>query len=367
MKSFAALADFFNRRPYLVALLLTLALTAWMASGLQGSGPAGDGVAAEDENGPALPKVRVRTIKAEPVRRTLTLYGRTEPDRLATLKAETEGRVTEVMAQRGAPVRKGDPIARIAIRDRAQRLDHARKLLEQKLIEFEGAKKLNDKGYQGKVYLAQVGAELADAEATIARLELEIENTVIRAPFDGILTERHVEVGDYLAVGDPAAVVVDLDPLIVRADVTQADVSDLSIGQSAQIRLMDGRNHAGRIRYLASIADENTNTFRVEAALENPGLGMLAGMSAEMNIGLEETMAVRISPALLALNEAGDLGVKSVNAGEVHFTPIDLVKSDADGAWITGLGDEVTLITVGQAFVRAGDRVEPVLENATGP
>ena len=363
MKSVTALADLFSRRPYVVALLLSLALAAWMASGRLGSGATEDEVAVQGQSGPLLPKVRVRTFKAEPVRRTVTLYGRTEPDRLATLKAETEGRVTEVMAARGASVRKDDPILRIAIRDREQRLSHARKLLELKLIEFEGAKKLNDKGYQGKVYLAKIGAELADARATIARLELEIENTVLRAPFDGILAERHAQIGDYLAVGDPAAVVVDLDPLIVRADVTQGDVAALSPGQAAQVRLMRGGVHEAEIRYLASVADQNTNTFRIEAALANPELNMLAGMSAELNIALEETLAIHISPALLALNEAGDLGVKWVHAGEVRFTPIDLVKSEADGAWITGLGAEVTLITVGQAFVREGDRVEPMPED----
>jgi len=266
------------------------------------------------------------------------------------------------MAERGSTVRKGDPIVRIAMQNRRQRLAHAKKLMAQKLIEFEGARKLSDKGYQGKVHLAKTSAELEDAKAMITLLELDIENTIIRAPFDGVLAERYIEVGDYLAIADPAAMVVDLDPLIVRADVTQADVSKLGRGQSAEVRMLEKPIRRGEIRYLASIADENTNTFRVEVALDNADFQTLAGMSAELNIALEETLAIRISPALLALNETGDLGVKWVDKQEVRFTPIDLVKSDAEGAWITGLGEEVTLITVGQAFVREGDRVEPVFE-----
>ena len=362
MSSTSGFMGFFNRRPYLIALLLSLVLIAWMASGEFGSDAAADDEAEADETKQTLPKVRVQTMKARPIQRTITLYGRTEPDRFATLKAETKGRITEVMAERGSTVRKGDPIVRIAMQNRRQRLAHAKKLMAQKLIEFEGARKLSDKGYQGKVHLAKTSAELEDAKAMITLLELDIENTIIRAPFDGVLAERYIEVGDYLAIADPAAMVVDLDPLIVRADVTQADVSKLGRGQSAEVRMLEKPIRRGEIRYLASIADENTNTFRVEVALDNADFQTLAGMSAELNIALEETLAIRISPALLALNETGDLGVKWVDKQEVRFTPIDLVKSDAEGAWITGLGEEVTLITVGQAFVREGDRVEPVFE-----
>ncbi len=366
VKSRSPVADLFGRRPYLLALAVVLALVVWMASGRLRPEAAPEARNAAEPTAPTFTTVRVRTFRAEPVKRTLTLYGRTEPDRLATLKAETEGRVAEVLARRGARVRTGDPILRLAMRDRRERLAHARKLLEQKRIEFDGVQTLNVKGYQGKVRLAEVAAQLEEARAAIARLELEIENTVIRAPFDGILAERHAEVGDYLAVGDPAAVVVDLDPLVVRADVTQADVGGLAPGRPVRARLMDGRGYEGSIRFVSSIADESTNTFRVEAAFDNPDLALPAGMSAELAILLEETLAVRISPALLALDEAGDLGVKWVDGNEVRFTPIDLVKSDAEGAWVAGLGETVDLITVGQAFVRAGDRVQPVFEGAAG-
>jgi len=69
-------------------------------------------------------------------------------------------------------------------------------------------------------------------------------------------------------------------------------------------------------------------------------------------------MAIKISPALLALNDDGVIGVKWIQDEEVHFTPIDVVKNDQQGTWIQGLGDEVQLITVGQAFVSEGDKVK---------
>ena len=77
-------------------------------------------------------------------------------------------------------------------------------------------------------------------------------------------------------------------------------------------------------------------------------------------------MAIKISPALLALNDEGVIGVKWVRDSKVHFTPIDVVKNDQHGTWIRGLDDQVQLITVGQAFVREGDEVKVTAEQREG-
>ena len=159
---------------------------------------------------------------------------------------------------------------------------------------------------------------------------------------------------------------MDLDPIIVRGDLTQADVTQLHAGQAARIKLTQGRQQQGEIRYLASVSDSKTNTFRVEISAPNPGYRIFGGLSAEIEIPLNQVMAVKISPALLALNDDGVIGVKWVKDNQVHFTPIDVVKNDQHGTWIRGLGEEVNLITVGQAFVREGDEVKVTIEQQDG-
>jgi multidrug efflux system membrane fusion protein len=355
---------FFSRRPYIIALSLLFALTAWVATGKVDEAPQNDAEKVAEEV--PLLKVRVREMIAEPVQRTITLFGRTVPDRYATLRAETGGRVIEVLAQRGGRVKSGEPIVRLAMNDREQQLAHGRALLRQRQIEYEGAKSLSAKGYQDKVRLAQAASALEDAKAALSRLQLDIEHTTIRAPFDGVLAERMVEVGDYVAISDPVGQVVDLDPLVARVDVTQADVGDLVTGQSARVRFLDSLPREGRIRYIASLADIETNTFKVEVAIDNRDYLLLGGMSAELEIPMKQIQAIRLSPALLSLNEKGDLGVKWVEGDTVRFSHIDLVRSDADGIWIAGLGARVQVITVGQGFVREGDRVEPVPADGDG-
>jgi multidrug efflux system membrane fusion protein len=183
----------------------------------------------------------------------------------------------------------------------------------------------------------------------------------VRAPFHGLLQRRHVEIGDFVSVGDPLAQVVELDPLVVSADVAESEVGKVRRGIAASAVLSNGVSLEGSITYIAPSADTSTRTYRIEMEASNPAPYQLGGMTAQLDIPLETVPAHRISPALLSLNDAGVLGLKSVDeAGIVQFHPVEILKSGRDGLWLGGLPPTVELITVGQGFVRAGDRVEAV-------
>jgi multidrug efflux system membrane fusion protein len=92
----------------------------------------------------------------------------------------------------------------------------------------------------------------------------------------------------------------------------------------------------------------------------NPDFTQMAGMSTELALPLETTWAMRISPAVMALDEQGNLGVKTVVDEHVKFVPIDIVKSDSQGVWLSGMGQQADIITLGHGFVRDGDKVEVV-------
>ena len=91
-----------------------------------------------------------------------------------------------------------------------------------------------------------------------------------------------------------------------------------------------------------------------------------AGVSAQVTIPTGEATAHRVAPSIISLDESGQLGVKTVVDGQVVFHPIRIVKTEIDSVWVTGLEDEVTIITVGQGFVRDGEevRAEPQDEEA---
>jgi len=356
--------DFLSRRPWLISLLLVLLLGAWIASGsLQQQ-------SAEPSATLASPAKRVRVQVREPqtasMQRTLSLYGRTEPNRTATLRAEVAGRIEATAAAEGTRVAAGDLLVSLAMNDLKERLEHAIALRAQRQLEYEGARALGAKGYQGEARIAEMEAALKESQALAANLKREIANTAVRAPFPGVLVERLVEVGDYVSIGDPIAQIADLDPLVVRGDASQQDALQLRADQRADARFTDGSSQQGALRYVASVADRETGTFRIELAIPNSDYRLPGGLSAEIQIPLSDVLAVRISPALLSLSEEGSIGVKWVRDGRVGFSPIDIVQSDDQGAWITGIPQDVRLITLGQGFVSSGDEVEAVPETPEG-
>ena len=365
MMKFTLNSRWLAQRPFVIAAFITLTLILWMASGPsvadQKSALKAESLSKSEQDVTA--KVKVETRLGQDIHKTIELYGRTEPDRTTTLKAEIRGKIVEVLAKRGSTVSKGQVIAKIALNDLPAQLIRSKALLNQREVEYEGALKLNQQGYQGKVQLAQSFAALESVKADIKRLELDIANTIIRAPFTGVLNIRYVEVGDYVASGDNIAMIADLDPLIVRAHVTEQQISQLSVGQIAQVSLLNGEQAEGTLRYIASVGNDATNTFKIEVAIDNKKAQLFAGLSSELTIALAKMSAIKISPALLALDERGNIGVKSVIDSIVHFTPIEIIKSESDGIWLTGLGDQADIIVLGQGFVRAGDKVEAVFDS----
>ena len=341
---------------------LVLALAGWLASGYLG-GEAALPEAAQAPTPAERVAVRVRPSTAETIERAIVLNGHTEPAREVTLRAETGGRVVELGQPKGALVEQGDLIVHLDPRAREAIVSMAEAKLRQREIEFEAASQLGKKGFQAETQVAEAEAALELARADLKAARIELDHTVVRAPFDGVLDTRPVEIGDFVDVGDPVATVIEQDPYLVVAEVPERSVGNLEAGMPGRARLITGQEVEGKIRYLESAANPATRTFTVELEVPNPGRRFAAGVSAELRIVWDRVPGHRIASSLLGLNDEGVLGVKSVDdEGLVRFHQVEVVQADDDSIWVAGLPDEVTLITVGQAFVRAGDQVRPVPE-----
>jgi membrane fusion protein, multidrug efflux system len=345
-----------------IAVLITL----WLLSGTLG----GD----EDENtaaGPAVSefkvqhsKVRVRTQSAEEIVRTIVVNGQTAPARIVQLSAETDGRVEYTGAERGANVTRGGTIVRLDERDRSARLAQAMATLKQREVEYEGRLKLQTESYVSEAQLQEAIAQLEAAKTELRRAELDLEFMTVRAPFDGALQSRVVEIGDFVQSGDPIATFVDNRTIIVAANVSEFDAQHVAVGEAAEARLATGEDVRGAIRYVAPVADEATRTFAVELEVDNRDGNLRAGGTAELYIPAEVVNAHRVSPSLLTLDDAGNVGIKIINENsEVEFVVADIALSSSNGVWIAGLPDTATIITVGQGFVTSGSVVDAIPES----
>lgn len=351
-------------KSWFVSAGIVVAVTLWIASGSLGGSE--DNIVASDVDvaRPSKNAVRVRTQSAEEVMRTIVVNGKTAPARIAQLSAETDGRIEYIGAERGASLERGNLIVRMDERDRTARLAQAEATVKQREVEYEARQRLKSESYVSEAQLQEALALLESARAELTRARLDLEYMSVRAPFAGALQARMVEVGDFVKRGDPIATYVDNRTIIVSANLSEFDARFVDVGDMAEARLATGETVRGRIRYVAPVADEATRTFVVELETGNDDGKLRAGGTAELRIPAEMVFAHRISPSLLTLDDAGNVGVKIINdLGEVEFVVADIALSTNDGVWLAGLPETTTIITVGQGYVADGAIVNSIPED----
>ena len=343
-----------------LSLGLLIAVVGWMLSGAFANMTK---QAPQEKLSMTLPKMKVKVLdlEAQDIFRELVVQGELEPLRQVVLRAQTASRVIELLVDKGQRVETGMLLIQLAEEDRAAELRRSQAEVKHQKLELAGAIKLKKKGLQAENRVKAAKAALAAAEVDLTRARLELDYTRIKAPFAGIIEARYVELGSHLDRSDSVVLLVDDSVLKAVGRVSQQSAHKLRLGQQIMVRLLDGRKARGQLTYVSRVGDSNTHSFRVEAEILNPEGSLNAGTSAELRIAINTEAAHFLSPAALTLDDSGVVGVKSVdNDSKVRFFPINLVRTEADGVWVSGLPERVKVITQGQGFVNAGESVIPV-------
>lgn len=343
-----------------IAVGLILAASAWIGSAYLGEDPAPSGSAESkpiEDHGAPLATVRTRVSEAATRMNILRFTGRTEAKRRIDLKVETEGRITELAFERGDRVRRGHNLVRVALNDRSARLTRAEARMRQRQLEFEAAQTLARKDFRSETDVAGAQARLEAAQAALAAIRIELSQTAVAAPFGGVIESKLAEQGDYLQKGDPVATLVDLDPIVVVAAVPEHRIHHLTLGQVGRVNRLNGESVTGVVSFIGSTADANTRTFRIELEVDNADLTMRDGLTSEILLPVGSTRAHFIPRSVITLDDDGRIGVRVIAEQDlVRFMPIEIIADAPTGFWVTGLPPQVTLITVGQEWVRDGSR-----------
>lgn len=288
------------KQTYKTAAILASFLAIWMVSGSM----------IEEENFEkntskldTLSSVTIVNSKAVNKSKILKSSGFTEADKFVQVRAEVSGRLIARPAQQGDYVEEGDLICQLYIAGR-------------------------------------------EAYPKIV------------APFSGYLETLRVEEGDFLNTGAVCAALIDPDPMLIVADIAEKDIAQVELGSEASAKLISGRYISGEVTFIASSADKNTRTFRVEISVDNKDRTIRDGVSAEIYIKGKQEAAHKISPAILSLNDQGKLGVRTVTSdNRVEFKEINILEDTNSGMWVSGLGEEARIITLGQEYVFQGQTV----------
>ena len=367
-----------------------------------------------------MPIISSVTVENSKVRRSVRASGVTRPKAIITLSAEIGGTAVKVPAVEGRQIEAGDVLvvidtstlparieaakAEIAaattaldsataqsrgtyIEQRAaaeanlevakQRLEIAQKLAKQNFsapvelaqlkANYENARMTLAqidlaKNLRSDVDIAQNRARLATAKSNLAVLRDQLAKSTIKAPVAGWLETMHLEQGEQIAAGSPAATILDMGELKIVVAVPQTNIGEVELDDPVNVNVAGAGMRKGAVTKIASISSTTTRTFDVEVTVPNPGRELRAGMTVEANIDVSFQPAFGMSPAHLSVAADGSLTAKIDQGGFVKVIPVELVRSGVEQVFVSGLSNGDTLLTFGQAFVEAGDPVRILAE-----
>lgn len=347
---------------YRAASAITILVALWLGSGIISGGAAKH---SDDSNAKAnaIPSVQVQKLAASSRDASITVRGRTQALHSVDVKAEVDGTVEALHFEKGDFVKAGQVLCELKTNDRAAKVDQSKAQVAETEQKYSANLSLAKQGYLAKTLLAESETALEAARAAERTNEIDLARTQIRAPFDGLVDDRYVNIGDLMHNGDKCAMLIAPQPFLAVGGVSEHDVSSIKVGDPATAALVTGETVQGHVRFVADHADPGTRTFRIEVELPNPYARLRDGVSADIRIPVRNVEATKISPGILVLNDSGVVGVRMVENGIVRFRPVQIVSDGPDGMWVTGVPAGANVITVGQEFVSEGSHVKPV---ATG-
>ncbi|MCD1637034.1 efflux RND transporter periplasmic adaptor subunit [Martelella mediterranea] len=341
-----------------IAGALVFALSGWMGSGFVL--PSEKVKVAETSVVPRMVTVAVRQSQAEPVTQYLAAEGQAQPDRDTVILTETSGEIGEVLVRKGANLERGEVIARFNLADREADLARAEAEMQHAQRNFETAETLLERGIATVTRVSESRAALAVAEAQLSAAKEVVDTTVIRAPFAGRLETLSIDEGEFVAASADVGRIVDNTPLTVTIQIPQQSLRRVKVGQTATVTFITGEVREGEVAFVGTSANAETRTFLAEIEVPNEDGAVPAGVSAQVRIPTGEVVAHFLSPAILSLDTDGRLGVKTTGVDDrVAFHPVEIIRAQTDGVWVTGLPEAARIITVGQGFVNDGEMVDP--------
>jgi multidrug efflux system membrane fusion protein len=147
--------------------------------------------------------------------------------------------------------------------------------------------------------------------------------------------------------------------MLLVGGVAEREVHKLRLGSTATGVMIDGREITGEVTFVGQQSDAVTRTYRVEIQVPNPDFDVRSGVTTDIRVPTDVVLVHRVPPSLLTLDDAGNIGVRTLDAeNRVEFHQIEIIEDAGRAIWITGLPEVTTLITAGQELVVPGERVE---------
>lgn len=328
----------------------------------------------------AVVEEKPRTVRVEKIAsRDLPIHvdaaGRLIPNREVVISSQVTGILMAYNADVGTAVAAGDELVNVDPTDYRLALNEVNANLlsaKARLAASQNAYKRAQSLLPGNVITPEMfdksEAEYKSAQALVTQLETgvdiaqrRLDKTVISAPFGGYVTQRRVEMGQNLAIGDPVMAMADFNTMRVRIHLNERDYVHLDKDDPVTVRVdaFSDTSFPGRVDKIGIMADPRTNTFEIEILVENPGIILKAGLTARVSIRTEVIHdAIMIAQNCVIFRESGKevfvveednrAAPRKVKLGRVRGSTVRILDGIAPGDH---------LVVTGAQYLKPGDKV----------
>src|SRR5882672_3487896 len=299
-------------------------------------------------NKPPPAVVAVAEAKSEVVPNLLKAVGDLVAVHQVNVTSDVSGRITEILFTAGTDVKAGSPLVQLFDAPEQGDLASFKAQATVAQLSLDRAKQLASRQFGPQSTVDSAQAAYDQAGAGIAKTQAIISQKLVRAPFDGELGVRHVEVGQYLTAGTQIVTLTDLSAVYANFTTTEKDSATLKVGQTVRVVVdaYPARRFEGKITTIEPQINTATRSIRIQATIENPDHVLKPGMFATTTVVLPDKPAVVTVP---------ETAVDYTLYGDSVFLLTE--KKGDDGK--TGL-------TAVRTFVRTGNRIDGRAEILSG-
>jgi len=230
---------------------------------------------------------------------TMSVIGTMEAVQGVMVSADLPGTVAKINFDSGKAVREGDILVELDTKQERAQLASLEAQRDLAKVNYARMQQLVNEGVISRAEYDQATAQQRATEANVSEIRATIARKTIRAPFSGVLGIRKVNLGQYLAGGNPIVQLQKLNPIYVNVGVPQQAVGQVKVGRTLKITTEDlaGKVFTGRVSAIDSVVDEATRNIQVQATLANPDGKLHPGMFVQVELGLGESASVIPVPA----------------------------------------------------------------------
>jgi membrane fusion protein, multidrug efflux system len=247
---------------------------------------------------PPPASVSIATAKSEVIPNLLIAVGDLAAVHQVNVTSDVSGRITDIMFTPGASVKSGTPLVQLFDAPDQGDLANFKAQATVAQLSLDRAKQLAARQFGPQATVDSAQAAFDQAQAGIAKTVALISQKLVRAPFDGELGVRKVEVGQYLTAGTQIVSLTDLSVLYANFTVTEKDSAALKVGQIVRVVVdaYPGRNFEGKITTIEPQVATDTRNIRVQATIANPDHILKPGMFTTTTVVLPDKPAVVTVP-----------------------------------------------------------------------